>query len=209
MTISDVISRVKIANKFISDDDFMSDRFIYNTLRTKASVLLRREINLRKLLTSDSVYSPYECVELILAPGAECDLNCDIRRTKKKLPKIEEGLYSYFIQGVFNTSNSEELFPTTIRDYINHTRLRIKTHRSFYTIRNGYLYVLNPDVEAVNMYAYFTEPINLDECKSMYEQEFKFPNYLLDSLFELTNQSLIAFHRTLPEPFSDNKDDQP
>jgi hypothetical protein len=209
MTISDVISRVKIANKFISDDDFMSDRFIYNTLRTKASVLLRREINLRKLLTSDSVYSPYECVELILAPGAECDLNCDIRRTKKKLPKIEEGLYSYFIQGVFNTSNSEELFPTTIRDYINHTRLRIKTHRSFYTIRNGYLYVLNPDVEAINMYAYFTEPINSDECKSMYEQEFKFPNYLLDSLFELTNQSLIAFHRTLPEPFSDNKDDQP
>lgn len=209
MTISDVISRVKIANKFVSDDDFMSDRFIYNTLRTKASVLLRREINLRKLLTSDSVYSPYECVELILAPGAECDLNCDIRRTKKKLPKIEEGLYSYFIQGVFNTSNSEELFPTTIRDYINHTRLRVKTHRSFYTIRNGYLYVLNPDVEAVNMYAYFTEPINPDECKSMYEQEFKFPNYLLDSLFELTNQSLIAFHRTLPEPFSDNKDDQP
>jgi hypothetical protein len=59
------------------------------------------------------------------------------------------------------------------------------------------------------MYAYFTEPIDPDECKSMYEQEFKFPNYLLDSLFELTNQSLIAFHRTLPEPFSDNKDDQP
>ena len=209
MTISDVISRVKFSNKFISDDDFISDRFIYNTLRTKASALLRREINLRRLLTSDNVYSAYECIHLIEAPGAECDLKCDIRRTKKKLPKIEEGLYSYFIQGVFNTSNSEELFPTTIRDFINHTRLRVKTHRSYYTIRNGYLYVLDPDVEAVNMYAYFTEPVNPDPCKAMYDMEIKFPEYLLDPLFEATNQSLINYHKFLPEPHSDNKDDQP
>ena len=207
MTISDVISRIKVANKFISDDDFMSDRFIYNTLRAKASTLLRREINARKLLTSDSVYSAYECVFLIPAPVAECDLNCDIRRTKKKLPKIEEGLYSYFIQGVFNTSNSEELFPTTIRDFINHSRLRVKTNRSYYTIRNGYLYVLNPDVEAVNMYAYFTEPVDPDPCKSMYEMEFKLPDYLLDTLVEMTNQSLINFHKFAPEPHSDNEDD--
>ena len=153
MTISDVISRIKVSNKFFSDDDFMSNRFIYNTLRTKASALLRREINLRKLLTSDNVYRSYECVCLELKPGAECDLECEVRRTKKKLPKIEEGLYSYFIQGVFNTSNSEELFPTSIRDFINHRRLRVKTNRSYYTIRNGYLYVLNPDVESVNIYA--------------------------------------------------------
>jgi hypothetical protein len=209
MTISDLISRVKISNKFISDDDFMSDRFIYNTLKTKASTLLRREINLRKLLTSDNVYQAYECVCLIPAPGAECDLGCDIRRTKRKLPKIEEGLYSYFIQGVFNTSNSEELFPTTIRDFINHGRLRIKTNRSYYTIRNGYLYVLNPDVECVNMYAYFTEPLNPDPCQSHYDLEFKFPEYLLDSLIETTNQTLINYHKMGIEKGSDNQDDQP
>jgi hypothetical protein len=145
------------------------------------------------------------CLEL--APGAECDLECEVRRTKKKLPKIEEGLYSYFIQGVFNTSNSEELFPTSIRDFINHRRLRVKTNRSYYTIRNGYLYVLNPDVESVNIYAYFTEPIEMEPCESMYEQEFRFPEYLLDTLIEATSQSLITFHKLAPEPHSDNEDD--
>ena len=111
-TNGELIARVKSANKFVSDDDLISDRYIYSILKSKAAVLLRREINLRKLVFSDNVYQSYECVQLIEAKGTECDLECPIRRTKKKLPKIDEGLYSYFIQGVYNTSNSEELFPT-------------------------------------------------------------------------------------------------
>ena len=67
--------------------------------------------------------------------------------------------------------------------------------------------MLNPDVEAVNMYAYFTEPLNPSPCMSMYEQEFKFPEYLLDSLLEMTNQSLVNYHKLPLEPFSDNNDD--
>ena len=131
---------------------------------------------------------------------------------KNRLPKIEEGLYSYFIQGVFNTSNSEELFPTTIRDFINHNRLRIKSPKKFYTIRDRYLYVLDPDVECVNIYAYFTEPIeDLDgtQCLSMYEKEFKIPAYLTDSLIELCNQSLINYRKSPMEMEDNNRDEQP
>lgn len=210
-TNSDLIARVKSANKFISDDDMISDRYIYGLLKTKASTLLRREINLRRLLTSDNVYQAYECVHLIEAKGSECDLNCPIRRTKNKLPNIDEGLYSYFIQGVFNTSNSQELFPTTIRDFINHNSLRFKTPKKYYTIRNGYLYVLDSDVECVNMYAYFTESIeDLDgtQCMSMYDKQFKFPAYLTDTLIEMCNQSLINYHK-LPYETEDNNRDEP
>jgi hypothetical protein len=211
LTNNDLIARVKNANKFVNSDDLISDRFIYNMLKSKASVLIKREINLKKLLFSDNLYQAYECICLIPAPGAECDLGCPIRRTKKKLPQIEEGLYSYFIQGVFNTSNSEELFPTTIRDFINHTRLRIKTNRKYYTIRNGYLYVLDPDVESVNMYAYFTESIeDLDgtECMSMYDKQFKFPGYLTDTLIEMCTQSLMNYQR-IPQDLEDNNRDEP
>jgi hypothetical protein len=211
LTNGDLIARVKSANKFITSDDLISDRFIYNLLKSKASVLIKREINLKKLLMSDSIYQAYECICLIEAPGAECDLGCPIRRTAKKLPKIEEGLYSYFIQGVFNTSNSEELFPTSIRDFINHSRLRVKTNRSYYTIRNGYLYILNPDVESVNMYAYFTESIeDMDgtQCLSMYDKEFKIAAYLVDGLLQLVNQDLINYHKMPVEQEDNNRDEQ-
>lgn len=211
LTNGDLISRIKNANKFLADDDVISDRFIYNTLKSKASVLIKREINLKKLLFSDNLYQAYECICLIPAKGAECDLNCDIRRTKRKLPTIEEGLYSYFIQGVFNTSNSEELFPTTIRDFINHQRLRVKTPKKYYTIRNGYLYVLDPDIESVNMYAYFTESIEDEDgtqCISMYDKEFKIAPYLVDNLVQMVNQDLINYHKLPIESEDNNRDEQ-
>jgi len=211
VTNNDLISRIKNANKFVSDDDLISDRFVYNMLKSKASVLIKREVNLKKLLFSDNLYQAYECICLIEAPGAECDLGCPIRRTKLKLPQIEEGLYSYFIQGVFNTSNSEELFPTTIRDFINHSRLRIKTNRKYYTIRNGYLYVLDPDVESVNMYAYFTESIqdaDGSDCMSMQDKEFKIAAYLIDPLLQMVNQDLINYHKLPVEQETNNRDEQ-
>lgn len=211
VTNSDLISRLKNANKFLADDDLISDRYLYSILKQKASVLIKREANLRKLLTSDNVYQNYECVDLMLVNGSECDLNCPIRRTKNKLPKIEEGLYSYFIQGVFNTSNSVEIFPSTIRDYINHNQLRIKSPKKFYTIKDSYLYVLDPDVECINIYAYFTESIeDLDgtQCVSMYDKEFKIPAYLIDSLIELCNQSLINYHKLPVEQEDNNRDEQ-
>jgi len=42
LTNGDLISRIKNANKFLADDDVISDRFIYNTLKSKASVLIKR-----------------------------------------------------------------------------------------------------------------------------------------------------------------------
>ena len=53
-TNAELISRIKNANKFLSDDDLISDRFIYSLLKQKASVLIKREANLRKLQGSDN-----------------------------------------------------------------------------------------------------------------------------------------------------------
>jgi hypothetical protein len=211
ITNAELIARIKSANKFISDDDLISDRYIYGLLKQKASILIKREINLRKLTNSDNVYQNYECVHLIPARGSECDLKCPVRRTKNKLPNIEEGLYSYFIQGVFNTSNSVEIFPTTIRDFINHDKLRVKSNKKFYTIKDSYLYVLDPDVECINIYAYFTDSIeDMDSgCMSMYDKQFKIPGYLIDPLIQMCNETLINYHRLPTEVEDNNRDEQP
>lgn len=207
MLNSEIIAQIRAANKYIQDDNMVTDRFIYNLAKAKASLLLKRELNQRRLLTSDSVYQPLECLDLITVPGTECGLNNEIARSKAQLPQIEEGLYNYFIQGVFNIDNSEEIYYSSIRDFINFQKLRIKPNKTFYNIKNRYLYILNPDVKKVNVYAYFTEQIVTDACYPMYDREFKFPPYLLDNLYEMCNQSLLNYHKFGTDTEDNNKAD--
>ena len=206
MLNSEIIAQIRAANKYIQDDNLLTDRFIYNLAKTKASLLIKRELNLRRLLTSDNIYQA-QCIPLICVLGTECGISNMVARSKDPLPQIEEGLYNYFIQGVFNVEDSEEIFYSSIKDFINYQNLRIKPNKTFYNIKNKYLYVLNPDVKKVNIYAYFTEQIVTDPCISMYDREFKFPPYLLDSLYELCNQSLLNYHKFGTDTQDDNKAD--
>lgn len=171
---------------------------IYNLASAKASVLIKREINSRKLLNSDNVFTAIECLDLISANGTECDVDaCNkVRRSKDKLPRLEESIYSYAIQGVYNIDNSEEIFPTNTREFINLSKLRFRPNKEYYIIKNGYLYVLNPDIENVNIYLYTTELKRAKgDCRSAYQHEFKIPEYLLDALYKMINDDLINYHK--------------
>jgi hypothetical protein len=208
LTNADIISQIRTSVKAVQDDTLLPDRQIYRIAKSQGALLIRRELNARKLLTSDNIFQSYECLDLILVDGTECDCSMKVRRSRDPLPQIEEGLYSYFIQGVFNVNNSAEIFPTTIREFINLSKLRIQGNKTYYLIKNGYLYILSPDVEKVNIYAYFTETINCSPCQSMYEREFKFPPYLLSPLFNMCTQELLVRYK-IPKDNEDNNREEP
>jgi hypothetical protein len=121
MNINEFISQVRSSNKYIFDDNLISDRQIFNTGRTIASMLIKQEVNKRRLLNSDNVFTPIECLDLKLVDLTECGVDsCNKgRRSMNQLPELEEGIFGYTIQGVYNIDNSEEIFPTTIREFIN------------------------------------------------------------------------------------------
>jgi hypothetical protein len=200
-----IISQIRTLGKYVQDDNLITDRFIYNTAKVNASILLKREMDRRKLLTSDNVFQSLEGIEMVKSLGTELGINNYVAKSKEPLPNIEEGLYSYLIQGVFNIENSEEIYPTSMREAINYSKLRIKSNSTYYFIKDRYLYILNSDVKAVNMYAYFTEDIKAKACVSMYDREFRFPPYLLSSLYEMVNRTLINYQRTGVDLEDDNR----
>jgi hypothetical protein len=209
-TVAEYLSRIKTYNKFASEDDFFSDRFLYQVLRSKAISLIKRELNQRKLLISDNIYQFYERLQLQSTNYTEFGLSEKVMKSVIELPSVEESIYGYMIQGVFSTANNEEIFPTSVREYLNGKKLRVQDKsKLYYIIKNRHLYVFNPEIVEVNIYAYFPEPINPDPCASFYEYPFKFPGYLEDSLFELINQSLLNYHRLPTEPYGNNEDNQP
>ncbi len=209
MKVAQLISKIKSSQKWIFDDNLISDRLIYFTALPKASLLIKQEVNKRRLLNSDNIFTPYECLDLILVDLNECgvDSSGKARRSKDKLPQLHEGIYSYTIQGVYNIDNSEEIFPTSIREYINLSKLRYKPNKIYYIVKDGYLYILDRDIENVNIYLYTNELVNDGSCKPAYEYEFKFPTYLEDSLYKMIEDTLINYHKFKPDVSDDNLDE--
>lgn len=210
MNVNDFISQVRALNKAAYDDSLITDRVIFNVGRDVASRLLKQEIDKRKLLNSDNVFTPIECLCLEPVRLTECGISQEgmVRRSKEQLPELSEGIYGYTIQGVYNIDNSEEIYPTTTREYINMSKLRRKPNRVFYLIKNRYLYVLNPDVENVNAYIYAADnSFLLTDCQSMYEAEIKFPSYLKSSFFKLVDEALMTFKRSRVDVNDNNLDE--
>lgn len=196
MNNNELISKVRGLLKQIMDDNLISDRLIYYTARPIAVTLIKREINLRKLSNSDNIFTPIECLNLIKTTYTECGIPCEniIRRSRERLPKLEEGIYNYIIQGVYNIDNSEEIFPTTIREQQNIANLRFKPFNKYYLIKDRYLYIFDKFIENVNMYVYISDnTLFLDDCESAYDAKFSIPGYLEDTLCQMIVAQLTAY----------------
>lgn len=196
-------------NKWVSADADITPRFIYNLIRTKASVLIKQQIDKRRLLNSDSIHYIFECIDLVKVSSTECGIpgGKTYRRSKDKLPKLEEGIYTYTIQGVYNIDNSLEFKPTTLRALINKSKLRIQTNDIFYLIKDEYLYITDEELEAANMYYFTTDALHLlKECQSAYDMEFKFPAFLEDALFKMVYDELQVYHASRKDTTQDNND---
>ena len=86
-------------------------------------------------------------------------------------------------------------------------------------ITNGYLYVTNPDIEAIRLAALFEEDVpnevmfpdcccgdknpDLEElCKNPLDKEFALPGYLKKQVLELTSQKLLSTYFALKTDIS-------
>lgn len=207
MNVNEFISQVRSSNKYVFDDNLITDRHIFNIGRTIASMLVKQEINKRRLLNSDNIFTPLECKDLKLVDLTECGVDsCNkVRRSVEQLPELEEGIFGYTIQGVYNIINSEEIVPTTTREYINVAKLRRKSNKKQYIIKNKYIYVLDSDIEAINIYIYSPDnSFELTECQSMYEAEIKLPPYLKKNFYDLVNGELLNYHKYGKDVTDDN-----
>jgi len=209
VTIIELISHITTSNKWVSTDADITPRFIFNLIRTKLSVLMSQQVNRRRLTNSDSIFYTEECLELCKVAATECGVStCNtVRRSVEKLPKLEEGIYSYTIQGVYNIENNEEIKPTTNREIINRSKLRYKSVDLFYLIKDQYLYIMDENIEAVNIY-YFTTDImkQLKGCQSAYSLDFKFPGFLEDAMYNMVYSELQVYHNSRKDKTQDNDD---
>ena len=223
MTGRDLVSRVRSSNKLISGDTNINDRVIFNMLKASAKTLIKRETNLRRLWNSPNIFTPIECLEMKTVPLSECcDYKnpCQVSRSLKKIPQISEGIFGLLVQSVFSPGKKKFDYASPDR-YANILKLGLRNTTSYYWVYNDYLYVSDPDIEFIDMLAYFDDefnPADYSGCKKTkievcvtnpLDKEFQIPSYLEETLLSLVDKKLMdTYFRHLVDPQTNAKDEE-
>ena len=209
-----LVSDVRGRHKLLSGDNRINDRVILSQVRASALLLIKRETNLRKLWSTDTVFTTIPCLEMKEVSISECASyvdECTIARSVYKIPRITEGNYQYVIQGVYSVNamggKGKKIKEISINRYINLLKLPIIKKEEYFWISNGYLYITNPFIKAVRISALFEEDVpnnvlypdcdcgitvSLEErCKNPLDKDFPLPGYLEKQVMDLVTKELL------------------
>jgi hypothetical protein len=214
-TLRKLVSDVRAMHKILSTDALTTDRAIASEIRNNSLLLIKRETNLRKLWSTDTLFTTIPCLEMVEVPISECCNyvdECSIARTRFKLPRMSEGNYQYVIQGVYSinamSGRGSKLKEISVNRYLNLLKLPVIRKENYFWISNDYLYVTNPDVKSIRLVAFFEEDVNNDImfpecgcgtnytdeqiCINPLDKEFPLPGYLEQQVLQLTSQKLLS-----------------
>jgi hypothetical protein len=217
-----LVSEVRSLNKLISSDNNITDRLIFGILKKSATLLIKRETNLRRLWNSPNIFTPIECLEMMPVPLSECceyKHPCMVARSKMKIPQISEGIFGLLIQSVFSPGRKKFDY-ASIERFINILNMKLKNTKKYFWVYNDYLYVSDENIEFVDVLAYFDEDFNPAIYSSCYkgedftcvnplDKEFQIPSYLEKQLIDLVNDTLNkTYFRHLVDPQTNAKDEE-
>lgn len=225
MTNSEVVSRVRNGLNSISKDDRISRRYILHVAKQKATFLISQKLADRSLYREDNLYKTLDCFEMEAIDVVRCEIiefrRCkSIMKSKCKLPKLIYSRYGNSLKEVITIDGEKELKPITPSQYRRDKNRVEKSDYIYYYIKDGYLYLLDTEIEVVSLYLISMELDSLekgcgcsdseDECKSLWDYEFNIPDKLEEAIVGETIKE-IAMAKQLPRdenPNSNNNEKQ-
>lgn len=203
MTNREIVSRIRNDLNSINKDSRKSRRYILKTLRDKASFLIAQKMNDRSLFREDNLYDVVECFELESIEVVKCDIiefrRCkSIMKSKCKIPKLIYSRYGSSLKEVTGIDNEIEFKATTPSQY-RRDKIRGFSDYNYYYIKDEYLYLIDSEVERVNLYLITTETEKINECsackecdcKSLWDYEFKVPSKLTEVVIAETLKEIL------------------
>lgn len=224
MTLRQIVSDLRAMIRAVSGDSLLTDRLLASEVRSAAALLIRRDLLLRRLWNTPTIFTQVKCLQLCQVPLAECcsyTSPCTIRKSQCSIKGIADlGTFGLAIQGVFSIDGTKKFKEASPSRYENILRLNIPDKKSYYWFLDGYLYLADEDVEAVNLVAYFEEGVVLtgtgcqcqdvnaaDSCLGPLDLEFKCPAYLVENAKQMVYEKLARIYKpSVPDYVTDEKD---
>lgn len=192
-------------------DDYISEEYLYNIGLSTAKLLIKRETDSRKLFKMTSLFRSHPgCIEMETVNANSCfqDLSCKtIQKSIERLPEIFLTNFGSLIQ-VFSPNGDveyKEMSPVQYRN-LSFKKYKPRTVKYFW-ISDGYLYIPDSSVEAVNAsYLAFNfgdedylSSSSDSPCSSFLESEFPMPGYMESTVIQQTIELVFNRKRINPD----------
>ncbi len=216
MNNKEFVSRVVNGLNSISKDDRISRRFILHVGRQKATFLISQKLNDRSLYKENNLYKTIDCFEMKPIDVTRCDIiefrRCkSIMKSKNKLPKLIYSRYGDSLKEVTTIDEEKEFKATTPSQYRrDKNRVGISDY-IYYYVKDGYLYLLDTEIERVNLYVLTTSTEDIDsasscsegDCKSLWDYEFIVPDKLEEIVLSETIKE-VSMKKQVPQDENPN-----
>jgi hypothetical protein len=214
-TISKSISRVRISVKAVSEDAFLTDRYIYSLILKYAKLYIKRLDDANKIMRYQSLFITIPCMELIDIDKVEACCSgiksgCIIKRTKDRLPGVLEGTYGPLFRTISSIDGSipvNKTYPLIYTNLANSTVFKYNKTK-YYWYLDGYLYFPNIEWEAVKIELMPEDSIQHllcdgDPCKNRQDEISSIPEYLFAEIEQNVRNELTG---TIQIPADANDD---
>ena len=172
-TIRESISRIRNSMKIVSEDAFITDRYIYSLVRKYGEVLVYKESVTQNIYKNGDVFKEIPCFPLEQVANIETccsgfDSGCRIMRSVYKLPKMIKTSIGDVIKSVTSIDYSvqcHQIQPAIYAAMRKSSTFKYNKTKYFW-ITDGYLFI--PDVlwDSVRILAMFDENVSDFLCSS-------------------------------------------
>ena len=220
MTNAGFVSRIVNDIKALNKDEHISRRYILNIGRSKATYLMSQKLSEISLFREDNLLSVVRCFELKKDDIVKCNIvefkRCtNLMKSKKKLPKLLYSRFGNSIVSVLTLDGLIKYHPVTLNQYaIDRQRNFSKfVTKNYYYVQDGYLYLIDSEVEAVDVVLITLEKEKVedissckssDSCKSVWEHEFVCSDKLIEVVIQETLKEILSSNKQIMEDENPN-----
>lgn len=224
MTNGELVSRVINNAKAVTKDGHIPKRHVLRIARNKSSFYLQQKLSQKSLFRDTSLVTCIPCFEMEKVSATECSIvsfrRCDnLMKSKNKLPDLISTKFGQSVVSVTSLDGSTEFLPLVNSSDFKRNKSRPNasfiSNRSYYYIKEGYLYLPDSTTEVLEVCLITTNPEEVAEisgceecqtCESVWESEFVATDSILEPVISETLNEVVGIMKRIPEDENPNLD---
>jgi len=211
-TKGETISRIRNSVKAISQEAFVTDRYIYSVVLKYAKLFIKRLDDTMKMARYQSLFDTIPCFDMIAVSTIEaCCVEiktcCTVQRSKDRLPPTFEGGMGPILRTVSSIDGSQVLrrtYPSIYVEMANTPNFRYNK-TLYYWILDGYIYSPSIEWEGLSVEGLFQDSLTMykcapDCCLAKQDEATNIPDFLLSEIEQQVRNEILTLLQIPADP---------